>query len=99
MRSGSYESALTRFEIRIGSPKLSDVIRGLIGVLRGDDGVVYFQMLAHDLKQLELQRLKTIAMKRPGKIRKYSFAMLFCFLLMYLSVMFVEIVKALGNMF
>jgi len=99
MRSGSYESALTRFEIRIGSPKLSDVIRGLIGVLRGDDGVVYFQMLAHDLKQLELQRLKTIAMKRPGKIRKYSFAMLFCFLLMYLSVMFVEIVKALGDMF
>ncbi|MFT9493892.1 type II secretion system F family protein [Anaerosolibacter sp.] len=99
MRSGSYESAVTRFETRIGSPKLSDVIRGLIGVLRGDDGVVYFQMLSHDLKQLELQRLKTIAMKRPGKIRKYSFAMLFCFLLMYLSVMFVEIVKALGDMF
>ena len=99
MRSGSYESALTRFETRIGSPKLSAVIRGLIGVIRGDDGVIYFQMLSHDLKQLELQRLKTIAMKRPGKIRKYSFAMLFCFLLMYLSVMFVEIVNALGNMF
>lgn len=99
MKSGSYESALTRLESRLGSPSLSDIIRGLIGVLRGDDGVVYFQMLSHDLKQLELQRLKTIAMKRPGKIRKYSFAMLFCFLLMYLSVMFVEIVKTLGNMF
>lgn len=99
MKSGSYESALTRLESRLGSPSLSDIIRGLIGVLRGDDGVVYFQMLFHDLKQLELQRLKTIAMKRPGKIRKYSFAMLFCFLLMYLSVMFVEIVKTLGNMF
>ena len=99
MKSGSYESALTRLESRLGSPSLSEVLRGLIGVLRGDDGVVYFQMLSHDLKQLELQRLKTIAMKRPGKIRKYSFAMLFCFLLMYLSVMFVEIVKTLGNMF
>ena len=99
MKSGSYESALTRLEARLNSPTLSETIRGLIGVLRGDDGVVYFQMLSHDLKQLELHRLKTIAMKRPGKIRKYSFAMLFCFLLMYLSVMFVEIVKTLGSMF
>jgi len=99
MKSGSYESALTRLEARLNSPTLSETLRGLIGVLRGDDGVVYFQMLSHDLKQLELQRLKTIAMKRPGKIRKYSFAMLFCFLLMYLSVMFVEIVRTLGSMF
>ena len=99
MKSGHYESALTRLEARLSSPTLSETIRGLIGVLRGDDGVVYFQMLSHDLKQLELQRLKTLAMKRPGKIRKYSFAMLFCFLLMYLSVMFVEIVRTLGSMF
>ncbi len=99
MKSGSYESALTRLEARLNSPTLSETIRGLIGVLRGDDGGVYFLMLSHDLKQLELQRLKTIAMKRPGKVRKYSFAMLFCFLLMYLSVMFVEIVKTLGKLF
>lgn len=99
MKSGTYESALTRLETRLNSPPLSETIRGLIGVLRGDDGVVYFQMLAHDLKQLELQRLKTIAVKRPGKVRKYSFAMLFCFLLMYLSVMFVEIIKTLSNLF
>ena len=99
MKSGSYESAITRFEARIGSSSLSDVTRGLIGVLRGDDGVVYFQMLTHDLKQLEIQRLKTLAMKRPGKIRKYSFAMLFCFMLMYLSVMFIEIISTLGKMF
>lgn len=99
MKSGHYESALTRLESRLGSSSFSEVSRGLIGVLRGDDGVVYFQMLAHDLKQLELQRLKKIAMKRPSKVRKYSFAMLFCFLLMYLTVMFIEIVKTLGNIF
>ncbi|MDA3845703.1 MAG: secretion protein F [Vallitaleaceae bacterium] len=99
MKSGSYESAITRFEARIGSSRLSDVMRGLIGVLRGDDGVVYFQMLTHDLKQMEIQRLKTLAMKRPSKIRKYSFAMLFCFMLMYLSVMFIEIISTLGKMF
>ncbi|MBC2579390.1 secretion protein F [Clostridium sp. DJ247] len=99
MKSGSYEAALTRFETRLGSSTLSEVIRGLISVLRGDDGVVYFQMLSHDLKQLELQRLKGIAAKQPSKIRKYSFAMLICFVFMYLGVMGVEIVKTLGNMF
>lgn len=35
MRSASYEAALTRFEARLNSPMLSDVVRGLIGVLRG----------------------------------------------------------------
>lgn len=81
MRSGSYEAALTRFEARFNSPLLSDIIRGLIGVLRGDNGVAYFQMLSHDMKQLELQRLKAQAMKIPPKIRVFSFLMLMCFLM------------------
>lgn len=99
MKSGSYEAALLRFEARVGSAMLSDVVRGLLSVLRGDDGRVYFQMLAHDFKLLEVQRLKLIAMKRPSKVRKYSFFMLGCFVLMYMAVMAVEIVKAFSTMF
>ena len=67
MRSSSYEAALVRFEGRLASPMLSDIVRGLIGVLRGDDGRVYFQMLSHDMKQLELQRLKAQAAKDPAQ--------------------------------
>ncbi|TYQ17847.1 UNVERIFIED_CONTAM: hypothetical protein Cloal_0219 [Acetivibrio alkalicellulosi] len=99
MKSGNFEGALTRLETRIGSPALSDVVRGLISILRGDDGIVYFQMLSHDLKQLELQKLKAKAAKQPAKLRKYSLAMLLCFILVYLGVMAVEIVKTLGNLF
>ncbi|MCL2253582.1 MAG: secretion protein F [Lachnospiraceae bacterium] len=99
MKSGSHETALQRFEARMGSSQLSDVIRGLIAVMRGDNGIVYFQMLAHDLKQLEIQKLKMIAMKRPGKIKKYSFYMLMCFLFMYLAIIGVEIFEAFGNLF
>ena len=99
MKSGSHETALTRFEARMGSSQLSDIIRGLIAVMRGDNGVVYFQMLSHDLKQLEIQRLKMVAMKRPGKIKKYSFYMLCCFLLMYLAIIGMEIWRAFGNLF
>jgi len=76
MKSGNLESALTRFETRIGSSMLSDVIRGLVGTIRGDNNIVYFQMLSHDFKQLELQRLKAEVMKTPAKIKKYSMMML-----------------------
>ncbi len=99
MRSSSYEAALTRFEARLNSPQLSDVVRGLIGVLRGDDGAVYFQMIAHDFKLLELQRLKTQAQKIPPKIRIFSFLILMCFLLTYLIIIALEIIKSLGGMF
>ena len=99
MRSSSYEAALTRFEARFNSPMLSDITRGLIGVLRGDDGAVYFQMLAHDMKQLELQRLKAQAMKIPPKIRVFSFVMLMCFLLTYMSIIVFQIITSFSGMF
>ncbi|NLO86914.1 MAG: secretion protein F [Clostridiales bacterium] len=99
MRSSSYEAALTRFEARFNSPMLSDITRGLIGVLRGDDSAVYFQMLSHDMKQLELQRLKAQAMKIPPKIRVFSFAMLMCFLMTYMAIIVYEIITSLSGMF
>ena len=99
MKSGNEETALTRLEARIGSSMLSDVVRGLISVKRGDNGAMYFEMLNHDFKQVELQKLKLIAMKQPGKVKKYSFLMLGCFLLMYLGILGYAIINALGKMF
>lgn len=99
MRSSGYEAALTRLEARVNSSMLSDIVRGLISVLRGNDGRVYFQMLEHDLKQLELQRLKAEALKIPPKIRVFSFLMLLCFILTYIVVIGYEILRNLGTMF
>lgn len=98
MRSSSYEAALTRFEARIGSAQLSDVVRGLVSVIRGDDSAVYFKMLAHDFKLIELQRLKAQAQKIPSKIRVFSFGMLMLFLLTYLFVMGMQLIDSLGTM-
>jgi len=99
MRSSSYEAALVRFEGRIASPMLSDITRGLIGVLRGDDGRLYFQMLSHDLKQQELQRLKAKAAKIPPKIRVFSFIMLACFMLTYVVVLAMVILDSMALLF
>lgn len=98
MRSSSYEAALTRFEARIGSSQLSDVVRGLVSVIRGDDSAVYFKMLAHDFKLIELQRLKAEAQKIPPKIRVFSFGMLMLFLLTYFVVMGMQLLDSLGSM-
>ena len=78
---------------------LSDVVRGLISVKRGDNGIMYFQMLSMTFKQLELQKLKLEAMKQPGKMRKYSFMLLGCFLLMYLGVLGYVVLEAFGELF
>ena len=64
-----------------------------------DDGAMYFQMLAHDFKQMELQRLKKEAQKIPPKIRVFSFVMLMCFLATYLVIIVMEIIKSMGTMF
>ncbi|HBT63229.1 MAG TPA: secretion protein F, partial [Ruminococcaceae bacterium] len=53
----------------------------------------------HDMKQLELQRLKAEALKIPPKIRVFSFLMLMCFLMMYMMVIIFEIIRSLGGMF
>ena len=68
-------------------------------MLRGDDSVVYFQMLAHDFKQIELQRLKAEAQKIPPKIRVFSFAMLMCFLLTYLAIICYVALESLAGCF
>lgn len=99
MRSSSYEPALTRFVARINSTMIADIVHGLISVLRGDDGVVFFELLTHDMKQLELQRLKAQAMKIPPKIRKFSFFMLMCFLMTYLVIIVFEIIRSMSTMF
>lgn len=99
MRTGNYEAALTRMEARVSSAMLSDVVRGLIGCIRGDDGAAFFRMLSHDMKQLEIQRLKRLALERPPKIRRYSFLLLACMLFVYMGVMGYQILGTMSGMF
>ena len=99
MKTGNYENALIRFETRIGSPMLSDVIRGLIGVLRGDDQRMYFKMITFDMRQIEQNNLKKEAAKRPKKIQRYSMMMLICIMIIYLVVLCTEVMSSLGAFF
>lgn len=99
MKTGNYENALIHFETRIGSPMLSDVIRGLVGVLRGDDQRMYFKMICFDMRQIEQNNLKKEAAKRPKKIQRYSMMMLICIMIIYLVVLCTEVLSSLGGFF
>lgn len=99
MKTGNYENALLHFQNRIGSTMLSDIVRGLIGTLRGDDQQMYFKMLVFDMRQIEQNNLKKEAAKRPKQMQKYSMMMLFCILLIYVVVLSVEVVGSLGAFF
>lgn len=99
MRSGNYESALTRLEARVGSAMLSDVVRGLISLLRGDDTTAYWSSLSIKFADYQRQMLKQQAQKVPGKIRRLSMILLFCFMSFYLVVIIVEIMQSLGAIF
>ena len=99
MRTGNYENALLHLQNRVGSTMLSDIVRGLIGTLRGDDQQMYFKMLVFDMRQIEQNNLKKEAAKRPKQMQKYSMMMLFCILLIYVVVLSVEVVGSLGGFF
>ncbi len=99
MVSGSYEEALIRFEARIGSTSLSEVVRGLMSIINGSDETLYFRVLANKLKELEFQRLRGIALKRPQKIKKYSAMMMGCLMLIYAVVFGYEIITGINKLF
>lgn len=99
MRSSNYETALSRFCTKFNSPQLDDVVKGLIGVLRGDKSEQYFENLSYSFKEMELQRLKAKASKIPGKVRKFSFIMLACYVCTFFVIIIYEILNSLGTMF
>ena len=99
MRSGNYESALTRLESRVGSSMLSDVVRGLIGILRGDETELYWATLSVKFADVQRQILKQQALKVPGKVKRLSMVLLMCFVATYIVVIGMEILTSLSAMF
>ena len=75
-----------RLDRRIGSQPLSEVIRGLIGTLRGNDQTTYFDHLSFEMKHLEENMIRKEAMKRPEQMQRLSMAMLIGVFLMLAAV-------------
>ena len=99
MRSGNEEVALTRLESRVGSTMMSDVTRGLIGVVRGDDMEVYWSATAMKFADYQREQLKLQAKSVPRKVRKLSMALLFCFILIYVTILGQVLLRSMITLF
>ena len=99
IRSGNSEIAITRLEARVGSPLMSDVCRGLISIDRGDVNTAYWNNLSIKFADIQRQQLRLEAEKTPRKVKKLSMCLLFCFMLVYLVVIFTQIVSSVGVLF
>lgn len=98
MKTGSYESALLNFDNRVNSDALSQIIRGLVSVLKGDDQRMYFEMLVHDLSNSERERLKRIALKRPSKLNSASALILVCFVIILVYIIGYQIIIEINDL-
>ena len=99
MHSGNTEVAITRLEARVGSPLMSDVCRGLISINRGDVNTAYWNSLSMKFADFQRQHLKLEAEKIPKKVKRLSMCLLFCFMLIYVVVILVQIVSSIGVLF
>ena len=99
MKTGNYEAALKDMEFRIGSPLMSDVIRGLLGTYHGENQDMYFQTVCFNLHLIEQAELEKEAMKRPRKMQKYSMFMMVCILIIYAVVLVTQVLTSITALF
>jgi tight adherence protein C len=89
----SVEEALIRFDERINSKYLSDIIRGLLGILNGSEGLAHFNMIVRDIKKEEFEILKRQAMRRPDKLRKWNLALFIIFIASIFIVIILDVIR------
>ena len=78
---------------------MSDVCRGLIGILRGDDTAMYWASLSIKFNDIQRQQLRLQAGKVPRKVKRLSMCLLLCFMLIYIVVILAQIMSSLNVLF
>ena len=77
---------------------MSDITRGLIGVIRGDETSVYWGTLNLKFSDIQRQNLKIEANKAPKRVRKLSMILLCCFMAIYVVVIGSVLISSLGGL-
>ncbi len=91
MKTGTDETALRKLEGRIGSPKLSELVRGLLSVLRGEDQAMYFAVKNEELRKEYIERQKREILMRPGKLKGITMATVMLMLVIFIYIFAAQI--------
>lgn len=98
MRTGNQEQAIERFQERIHSPIITELCRGMLSAMRGEDVTVYFENLNKKLIALWGQRLRLQLLKKEPKISRMSMILVGCSLVSTVVVLLVFVLQALTTM-
>lgn len=82
MLTGNNERAIKAMEGRVASPKLGQLTRGLVAVLRGENQSVYFDVLAEEYKKAQDEEVERELLRRPQQLYPYMGLLGVCFLAM-----------------
>lgn len=82
MMTGNAEQAIKAMESRVASPRLGQLTRGLVAVLRGDDQRVYFDILSEEYRKSQDEEVEQALLLRPRQLYPYMALLGVCFVLM-----------------
>ena len=99
MKSGNYEAALRNLEGRIGSTKLSELVRGLLSVIRGEDQTVYFSIKNEELRKEYIEIKKREISMRPGKLKIIIIPTVVLILVLFVYIFGSQIAGNMGKLF
>lgn len=99
MVTGNPERALKALEGRVASPKLGQLTRGLVAVLRGDDQRLYFDMLAAEYRKSQNEEITKALLKRPDEVNLYLGLLFACIVLMIAASLGTSIAHEMGTFF
>lgn len=99
MCTGNAERAIRALESRVSSPKLGQLTRGLLAVLRGDDQRLYFDVLAEEYRKSQDEEVERELLQRPQKLNPYMALMFGAFVLMIAASIGAEIVTGIHQFF
>ena len=96
--TGNPERAIHALETRVASAKLSQLTRGLLAVMRGDDQRQYFAILAEEYRKAQDEAIERELLARPHKLYPYM-GVLFLFLCLMIAVTVgTDLVQSLQNL-
>lgn len=91
MRTGNPEMALQHLGTRINSPFLSELVRGLLSAMQGNNMSGYFDNLGFELNREWERRLRLQSLKKKEKIKHMAYLVFGCAALTMLAALIVAL--------
>ena len=98
IRTSSVEKALSAFSVRIASPRLTDLIRGLSAVARGEEQRAYFEVLTEELIKNGNAIIRKQQSDKPSKMKIWQLLLFIMFGVLIAVPLILQIVVSITEL-